>query len=148
LADKFNDGLKHLVKSVFPTTSWEGTSMNKSLLGLTLFGSVYVGASTISVASAYTVTITSPANGVMVGSPVTVNAQVDITTCNSGLNHMQVLVNGNSAYQGGSNCAISAPVSLPQGSDVLAVQAIRWDGALMAQSSISVTVGQPAAGIA
>jgi hypothetical protein len=86
------------------------------------------------------VTITAPANGAAVANPVTVNAQVDSKTCNSGFNHLQVLVNGTMAYMGGGHCSISAPVSLPRGSDVLNVQAIAWNGALMAQSAASVTV--------
>jgi hypothetical protein len=118
--------------------------MNKSLLRLTLFGSVCAAAATISPTSACTVTTTSPANGAVVTSPVTVNAQVDPTTCNSGFNHLQVLVNGNITYQG--SCEISAPISVPPGSDALTVQAIAWNGALLAQSTITIMTGQPGNG--
>jgi hypothetical protein len=99
-----------------------------------------VSASTIPVASAYTVTIKSPANGAVVASPVTVNAQVDSKTCNSGFSHLQLLVNGTLTYKGNGSCSMSAPVSLPQSSDKLNVQAIRWDGVVMAESTITVTV--------
>src|SRR5215472_13092939 len=119
--------------------------MSKLRFGIALFGSAWLAASTISVASAGTVTITAPDNGAAVTSPVTVNAQVDATTCNSGFNHLQVLVNGNIAQVSG-NCSMSAPVSLPQGSDVLAVQAIAWDDTVMAQSAISLLFGRPTAG--
>src|SRR6516165_6860827 len=100
--------------------------MNKSRFGLAFLSLAWVGVAVVSVASAGTVTIASPANGVVVASPVTVAAQVDSTTCNSGFNHLQVLVNGVTSYTG--DCAISAPISMPQGSDTLSVQAIRWDG--------------------
>jgi uncharacterized repeat protein (TIGR03803 family) len=85
-------------------------------------------------------TITAPANDAAVSNPVTVNAHVDSKTCNSGLNHLQVLVNGKMAYKGNGHCSIFAPVSLPRASDALNVQAIAWNGAVMAQSKISVTV--------
>jgi hypothetical protein len=88
------------------------------------------------------VTIASPANGSTVGSPVTVNAQVDGKTCNSGFGHLQILVNGALAYSGGGSCSITAPVALPQSVDALNVQAIAWNGALMAQSTVSVTRAQ------
>src|SRR5262249_7917298 len=127
-------------KAVVSMTSRGTTAMQKSLLLLKLFFYICVGASTISTASAYTVTIKSPVNGAAVASPVTVNAQVDSTTCNSGFQYLQVLVNGNLASRGTGNCSISASVNLPQSSDTLNVQAIRWDGALMAQSAITVTV--------
>src|SRR5262249_48079152 len=114
--------------------------MQKPLLWLKVFVYVCVGASTIATASAYTVTIKSPANGTAVASPVTVNAQVDSTTCNSGFQYLQVLVNGKTSNQEGTSCSFSPPVTLPLSSDTLNVQAIRWDGALMAQSTITVTV--------
>ena len=114
----------------------------QSLMRFTLLSSVCLAAPIISVASAGTVTITSPTNGASVTSPVTVNASVDSTTCNSGFNHLQVLVNGASAYKGGGNCSISAPVSIPQSSDTINVQAIAWNGVLLAQSTITVTAGQ------
>jgi hypothetical protein len=116
--------------------------MNRSLLTLALGICVCAGIVINSAASAGTVMITSPTNGTVVASPVTVSAQTDSTTCNSGFNHLQVLVNGITTYQGGGDCAISAPVSVPQGIDALNVQAIAWDGTLMAQATISVTVGQ------
>ena len=56
-----------------------------------------------------------------------------------GLNLLRVLVNGTMAYKGNGHCWISASVALPQGSDALKVQAIAWNGAVMAQSAISVT---------
>src|SRR5215467_3783922 len=127
-------------KAVVSMASRGTTAMQKSLLWLKLFFYICVGASTISTASAYTVTIKSPANGAAVASPVTVNAQVDSTTCNSGFQYLQVLVNGNLASRGTGNCSISASINLPLSSDMLNVQAIRWDGALMAQSTITVTV--------
>src|SRR5262249_41899203 len=95
--------------------------------------------STIPVARAGTVTITAPANGTSVTSPVTVAAGADLTTCNSGFNHLQALMNGVVSYNTSANCSFSAPVAVPSGSDSINVQAIAWDGALMAQATISVT---------
>jgi hypothetical protein len=109
---------------------------------LALSGLLFVGAasvSTIPVARAGTVTITAPANGASVTSPVTVAAGVDLTTCNSGFNTLQVLVNGVVSYNSGGNCSFSAPVAVSSGSDSVNVQAIAWNGALMAQATISVT---------
>jgi uncharacterized repeat protein (TIGR03803 family) len=103
--------------------AWNGAVMAQSMISVTLS----------------TVTITAPANGDAVTNPVTVNAHVDSKTCNSGFNHLQVLVNGKMAYKGNGHCWISASIALPQGPDALNVQAIAWNGAVMAQSAISVT---------
>jgi hypothetical protein len=107
--------------------AWNGAVMAHSLISVTVS----------------TVTITAPANGAAVTNPVTVNAYVDSKTCNSGLNHLQVLVNGTMAYKNNGHCWISASVALPQGSDAVNVQAIAWNGAVMAQSAISVTAMPP-----
>jgi hypothetical protein len=103
--------------------AWNGAVMAQSIISVTVS----------------TVTITAPANGDAVTNPVTVNAHVDSETCNSGLNHLQVLVNGKLAYKDNRYCWISASVALPQGPDALNVQAIAWNSAVMAQSAISVT---------
>src|SRR5262249_31564214 len=110
-------------KAVVSMTSRGTTAMQKSLLLLKLFFYICVGASTISTASASTATIKSPANGAAVASPVTVNAQVDSTTCNSGFNRLQVLVNGINLYNSGGHCSFSAAIAMPQGSDTVNVQA-------------------------
>lgn len=67
------------------------------------------------------------------------NAYVDSATCNSGFNHLEVHVDGSTAYKGGGNCSISAPVSVPQSADTIDVKAIAWNGLLMAQSTITVS---------
>ena len=120
--------------------------MNKLPFGIAFLSLVWLAAATVPLASAGTVTITSPANGATVTDPVTVSAYVDSTTCNSGFNHLQVLVNGIILYNSCGHCSFSAAVAMPQGSDTVNVQAIAWNGALMAQSAISVTV--PAVGAA
>jgi hypothetical protein len=120
--------------------------MNKAMLWAAPFSFVCATVPNISAAAARTVTITAPTNGTAVASPVTVTANVDAKTCNSGLNHLQVLVNGILAYQGGGSCAIAAPVGVSHGSDALNVQAIAWNGALMAQSTVTVSVGQQSGG--
>jgi hypothetical protein len=87
------------------------------------------------------VTLTSPADGATLASPATVSAHVDSATCDGGLNHIQVLVNGAVAYADTAGaCAISVPVALPSGSAVITVQAIAWDGSLMSKASVAVTV--------
>jgi parallel beta-helix repeat protein len=90
------------------------------------------------------VTITAPANNASVSSPVTVSAYVDSNTCQKrGFNHLQILVNGARAYTGGSkSCSINASVSVPPGTDTITVQAINNNGAVMAQSAITVTAVQ------
>src|SRR5215469_17263416 len=115
--------------------------MKENLLRFAMFSCFCIAAPAIFSACAGTLTITSPANGATVSSPVTVAARVDSTTCNTGFNHLQVLVNGTLTYQGTGSCSISAPVAVPQGSDALNVQAIAWNGSLMAQSTVTVTFG-------
>jgi hypothetical protein len=97
---------------------------------------------TIPVACAGTVTITAPDDGSNVTSPVTVKAGVDLTTCNFRFNRLEVYVNGTLTYKGNGDCSISAPVSVPQSADTIDVKAIAWNGVLMAQSTITVTVRQ------
>ena len=117
---------------------------NGNLFGTTAGGGAHGGGTVFEISNSGFVsdpglTIAAPANGAAVTNPVTVKAHVDPKTCNSGLNHLQVLVNGTMAYKGNGHCWISASVALPQGSDALNVQAIAWNGAVMAQSAISVT---------
>src|SRR5262249_25582735 len=125
--------------------TWPNVNGNANIVPVVANGRVYVASYKelrifgLAPGSA-TVTITSPANGATVTDPVTVTAYVDSTTCNSGFNRLQVLVNGKNLYNSGGHCSFSAAIAMPQGSDTGDVQAIRWGGALMGQSPVSVPV--------